>query len=630
MQALRLNLAAMSADDQAISRQQLLDQWRLGRWAIPGQLVALLALIPVLRQADLPSWQLAIGLGLLGSTWAWGLGVLPRLLHRPLGPDNFRRWRALTLWFEACQSAGWGLMGAWLWDALSPEWHLFILCARLVFAVTALFFTTADWGVALASNVPIMLIIQIRLWWDMEAGHGLLAAVIGLSMLTCLGVGRLIETQLLDAERLRLRNARLLQDLEVEIDKVRQARDEAQEANRQKSAFLAAASHDLRQPLHSLTLLSGMLTHGTDDSTPPRLRQTAQRMQSAVDGLSFVFDQLFDIARLDAGKQVHQPRPVDLAALLQGLQEEYAAAFEHKGLRWRLDLPASPGPTPFSWALADPLFLQRILRHLLDNALRYTQQGEVRLRLRARGQALVLQVWDTGPGIARDQRQRVFEDYVQGHNPQRQRREGLGLGLAMVRRLVAAGGYALRLRSRPGQGSCFSLTVPATAAPAPDAAPAGQPPGSVPDTSLPATMAADAPRPLLVLIDDDDEVLQAMQDSMQGLGWATACGHSAHEAVEAVAVMGRMPVAVVCDWRLGPDERGQDQDGLGCIRALRHEFGLDLPAWLLTGDLDPGLTERCRDGHVGLLRKPLQARQLDALVRRDTPPRSTSAAPPAR
>jgi signal transduction histidine kinase len=607
MQALRLNLAAMPQDDQRICIAQLQEQWRLGRWAVPGQVVALLGLIPVLRQAQLPTWALAGVLTLLGAAWAWGLLLVPRLLKQPLSPHNYRRWRALTLSFEACQSAGWGLMGALLWDALPPGWHLFILCALLVFAFTALFFTTSDWGVALAANTPIMLIIQARLWWDGAPGNGLLAVVIGLSMLTCLGVGRLIEGQLLDAERLRLRNARLVQELGDEIDKVRQARDEAEEANRQKSAFLAAASHDLRQPLHSLTLLSGMLTHGTDDATPPRLKQTAQRMQSAVDGLSFVFDQLFDIARLDAGKQVHQPRALDVAGLLRELHQEYAAAFEHRGLGWRLVLPDVAAAAPC--ALADPLFVQRILRNLLDNALRYTTQGEVRLRLRQRGPHWVLQVWDTGPGIARDQRQRVFDDYVQGHNPQRQRREGLGLGLAMVRRLVAAGGYRLVLRSRVGQGSCFGLSLPITA----DDAPVNGPAAS---TSLACTVTTtEAPAPLLALIDDDDEVLQALQDSLQDLGWATAIGHNAREAVEAVAAHGRMPVAVVCDWRLGPDAQGLPQDGLGCIRAVRHEFGLGLPAWLLTGDLDPGLAQRCAQAQVALLRKPLSAGGLSAILR---------------
>ncbi len=613
MQALRLNLHTMAPEDQTLCIQQLQHQWRLGRWAIPGQAIALLAMIPVLRSAHLPAWQLAIVLGLLGATWMWGLGQVPRLLRQPLGLHNYRPWRTLTLVFEACQSTGWGLLGAWLWDALPPGWHLFILCALLVFAFTALFFTTSDWGVALAANTPIMLIIQIRLWWDQGQGQGLLAAVIGLSMLTCLGVGRLIETQLLDAERLRLRNARLLQELEGEIDKVRLARDEAQEANRQKSAFLAAASHDLRQPLHSLTLLSGMLTQHADDATPPRMRQTAQRMQSAVDGLSFVFDQLFDIARLDAGKQVHQARPVDVHGLLQSLSDEYAAAFEAKGLRWHLDLPDGPPPVAHAkapaWALADPLFLQRILRNLLDNALRYTAQGEVRLRLRPRGTTLALQVWDTGPGIERSQRQRVFDDYVQGHNPQRQRQEGLGLGLAMVRRLVAAGGYTLHLRSRPGQGSCFSLTVPATIAPAETASSAAPSQVTAPQAGLPTDQA-----PLVVLIDDDHDVLSAMQDSLSELGWAIAAGRSAREAVDAVAALGRMPVAVVCDWRLGPDPQGQPQDGLGCIRALRHEFGLGLPAWLLTGDLDPTLSERCAQAQVGFRRKPIGAQALSALL----------------
>jgi len=598
MQALRLNLATMAPEDQTLCIQQLQHQWRLGRWAIPGQAIALLAMIPVLRSAHLPAWQLATVLGLLGATWLWGLGMVPRLLRQPLGLHNYRRWRTLTLVFEACQSTGWGLLGAWLWDALPPGWHLFILCALLVFAFTALFFTTSDWGVALAANTPIMLIIQLRLWWDQGQGQGLLAAVIGLSMLTCLGVGRLIETQLLDADRLRLRNARLLQELEGEIDKVRLARDEAQEANRQKSAFLAAASHDLRQPLHSLTLLSGMLTHHADEATPPRMRQTAQRMQSVVDGLSFVFDQLFDIARLDAGKQVHQARAVDVHALLHSLSDEYAAAFEAKGLRWHLDLLGGGPPEAHAWALADPLFLQRILRNLLDNALRYTAQGEVRLRLRPRGTTLALQVWDTGPGIERSQRQRVFDDYVQGHNPQRQRQEGLGLGLALV-----------HLRSRLGQGSCFSLEVPATMAPA-DVAPSAAPSQvATPQAGLPTDQA-----PLLVLIDDDHDVLSAMQDSLSELGWAIAAGRSAREAVDAVAALGRMPMAVVCDWRLGPDPQGQPQDGLGCIRALRHEFGLDLPAWLLTGDLDPTLSERCAHAQVGFRRKPIGAQALSTLL----------------
>ncbi len=607
MKFLRLTLEGLPEADQAIYLEQLREHWRLDVWTVPGQAVVLLALAPVIARSGLAPWQWGPVVALLLGSWAWGALSQRRLRHVHFHAGNYPGWRRLTLGRELVQSTAWGGLGALLWGALPDTWHLLILAGLIVFAFTAMFFSTHDSGVATAAIVPTLVILLLRLLLDGGDGTGIIALILAVSMLTCLGVGRLIETRLLEGERLRLRNAQLLSELEQEINKVRLARDEAQEANRQKSAFLAAASHDLRQPLHSLTLLSGLLTHSTDGATPPRLKQTAQRMQSAVDGLSFVFDQLFDIARLDAGKQVHQPRALALHALLRDLHQEYAAAFEHKGLGWRLLLPS--GDATSHWALADPLFVQRILRNLLDNALRYTAAGQVRLRLRQRGGQLAVQVWDTGPGIERGQRQLVFDDYVQGHNPQRQRQEGLGLGLAMVRRLVAAGGYALSLRSRLGQGSCFSLSLPVSAAPLQPA------PGAAPARHRGAHPPAAGPAPLLVLIDDDDEVLLALQDSLQDLGWATACGHSAREAVEAVAAVGRMPVAVLSDWRLGPDEAGQPQDGLGCVRSLRHEFGLTLPAWLLTGDLDPNLAQRCADAQVGLLRKPLSAGGISALLR---------------
>jgi signal transduction histidine kinase len=621
MKFLRLTLEGLPEADQAIYLEQLREHWRLDVWTVPGQAVVLLALAPVIARSDLTPWQWGPVVALLLGSWAWGALSQRRLRHVHFHAGNYPGWRRLTLGRELVQSAAWGGLGALLWGALPDTWHLLILSGLIVFAFTAMFFSTHDSGVATAAIVPTLVILLLRLQLDGGDGTGIIALILAVSMLTCLGVGRLIETRLLEGERLRLRNAQLLSELEQEINKVRLARDEAQEANRQKSAFLAAASHDLRQPLHSLTLLSGLLTHSTDEATPPRLKQTAQRMQSAVDGLSFVFDQLFDIARLDAGKQVHQPRALALHALLRGLHQEYAAAFEHKGLAWTLQLPAKDAPE--HWALADPLFVQRVLRNLLDNALRYTATGQVRLRLRPRGGQLAVQVWDTGPGIERTQRLRVFDDYVQGHNPQRQRHEGLGLGLAMVRRLVAAGGYALSLRTRLGQGCCFSLSLPAS--PAPD-----QPvPSAAAAQHLGSPIPTEGPAPLLVLIDDDDEVLLALQDSLQDLGWATACGHSAREAVEAVAAVGRMPLAVLSDWRLGPDEQGQAQDGLGCIHSLRHEFGLTLPAWLLTGDLDPALARRCADAQVGLLRKPLSAGGISALLR-PTPPRSTSRSTPVR
>ncbi len=607
MRFLRLRLDGLDAADRDIHIEQLREHWRLDVWTVPGQAVVLAALLPVIWRSTASPWAWGPLVALLLASWTWGALSQRRLRTVGIHAHTYAHWRAITLLRELVQSSAWGGIGALLWGALPSDWHLLILTGLIVFAFTAMFFSIHDSGVATAANVPIQLILMGRLLADDAPGTGTIALILAAAMFTCLGVGRLIERRLLDAERLRLRNAQLVSELEGEIDKVRQARDAAQEANRQKSAFLAAASHDLRQPLHSLTLLSGMLTQDHDRSgaeVPAHLKQTAQRMQSAVDGLSFVFDQLFDIARLDAGKQAHLPRVLDLGEALHELHLEYAVAMEAKGLAWGLDAP----PTP-AWTLADPLFMQRILRNLLDNALRYTVQGGVRLRWRHRGGHWCVQVWDSGPGIARDLRERVFDDFVQGHNPQRQRREGLGLGLAMVRRLVQAGGYALRLRSRPGQGSVFSLCLPVCQPPLRGAS----------DALTPCAPTLAAPPPegrLIVLVDDDDDVLHAMRDSLEALGWAVACGHDAREATEAVAAAGRMPLAVISDWRLAPlsSEGTKAQDGLACIAALRHEFGHTLPAWLLTGDLDAQLGERCAAAGVRLLRKPQSANSLSAAL----------------
>ena len=404
MRFLRLSLEGLSDADRAIYLDQLREHWRLDIWTVPGQAVALLALSPVIARSGLSAWAWGPVVALLLGSWTWGALSQRRLHQVRFHAGNYRYWRLLTLGREVAQSTAWGALGALLWGALAPSWHLLILSGLIVFAFTAMFFSTHDSGVASAANLPVLLILLARLLADGGDGTGIIALILVAAMATCLGVGRLIETRLLEGERLRLRNAQLVHELGQEIDKVRQARDEAQEANRQKAAFLAAASHDLRQPLHSLTLLSGLLTQSTDAATPAPLVQTAQRMQSAVDGLSFVFDQLFDMARLDAGKQVHQPRALGLPAMLGELHQEYAAAMEAKGLHWQLDAPAMPDDTE-AWAWADPLSVQRVLRNLLDNALRYTQQGQVRLRWRRRGVHWWLQVWDSGPGIARGMRE---------------------------------------------------------------------------------------------------------------------------------------------------------------------------------------------------------------------------------
>lgn len=597
MKFLRLTLRDLTPTDQAIYLEQLRDHWRLDVWAIPGQFIALLALIPVVQRSGLAPWEWGPPIALLLTTWSWGSLSIWRLRRVVLDAGNYPRWRAITLMREVTQATGWALLAAMLWGALPSQWHLLILTALIIFGYTAMFFSTHDSGVATAANLPILLIVLTRLLFDPAEGTATIALILTLSMVTCLGVGRLIEVRLLEAARLRIRNEQLVAELADEVGKVRLAKEAAEQANRQKSAFIATASHDVRQPLHSLTLLSGLLTTQLQE---PQARGLAVKISAAVDGLRGIFEQLFDIARVDAQKLVHQPHAIALRPLLSQLADEFELLCQDKGLRWqRLDARGVPATAT---VLADPLFLQRILRNLLENALRYTPPGRtVQLRTRARAPWLVVQVWDQGPGIAPADRARIFEDYVQLHNPARHLREGLGLGLSLVRRLVQAGDYRLSVRSRLGQGSVFSLWVPLVrAAQAPAAAPEAAPSGGQPFAPGP-----DVPARAILLVEDDDEVRETTRTVLQALGWRCFAGPTLAEAIEALARADAWPQALLTDLRLGTAD-----DGLAVAHQARHEFGHELPVLLLTGDLDPTLGARAADAGVILRRKPLSPAEL--------------------
>ncbi len=588
--------------DQQILIENLRNHWQLDIWSVPGQLIALIAMSRVIAHTSLSPLQWGGPVALLLLTWAWGSLSLRRLRNVTITPNNYPLWRAITIARELSQSIGWGWLGALLWGALAPQWHLLLLTGLIVFAYTAMFFTTDDWVVAASGNVPILIILVARLLADPAEGNGFIVLILLLSMITCLIVGRVLENRLMDAARLRIRNEMLANELTDEVRKARQARDEAQQANRQKLEFIAAASHDLRQPLHSLSLLSGLMEQSQRDSPQHSL---AERMSAAVGSLRVIFEQLFDIARLEANKLQHRPGPCAVHTLFAELDSEFSLLCQQKQLAWRVQ-PSD------DWIDVDALFVQRILRNLLDNALRYTAHGGLLLRARRRGPDVLLQVWDSGVGIAQADQARIFDDYVQIHNPARRLREGLGLGLGLVRRLAQVASYGLGVRSRPGKGSCFTLRVPrCTAAQIP--APAQSiTPAAAPGTAR--SLHSTHSRAPVLLIDDEDDVRHAADAVLHAQGFAVLAGSTPDEVIEQVAAQGidaPWPCAVLCDYRLG-----LPIDGLQAVAQVRHEFGLSLPALLITGDVDPGIAERAHECGITLLRKPLSSEALiDALNR---------------
>ncbi len=364
-------------------------------------------------------------------------------------------------------------------------------------------------------------------------------------------------------------------------------KDMAERANHAKSRFFAAASHDLRQPLHALSLFVAALKARNQQ---PEAQTLIDNIEASTAAMELLFNALLDISRLDAGTIEAHPVHFPLQKMLGDIEHQFSALAAEKQLRLRF--------RPCDITLySDPLLIERILVNLIANAIRYTDDGGVLVACRRRGRMVRLSVIDTGRGIPPDQQESVFQEFVQLHNPARDRSKGLGLGLAIVSRLGRLLGHRVDLRSRPGHGSMFSIDIPCGDAcliqpPAPASAP-----GQIP---------ADA---LVLLVDDESAILRGMAELFDNWNIDLVTAHSAGEAEQWLDSIGRVPDVIVSDYRL-PD----DTDGIEVISRLRQKFGRDIPAILVTGDTAPDTILRISRAGFPLLHKPLRPAKLRALL----------------
>jgi two-component system, sensor histidine kinase len=614
---LRRSLRGLSPIEARIDLQLLQDSWRTSPGSIIGQLLTVIALGWMVRDWPLPRWQWLLPATGLVSVWAV-VGMMTRHFRRfGIPASGYPRWRLSLLWWHVTQSTLWGLLAFSLQGVASPDWKLALVAGVIVYGYTISLVTVHDWPLAFLGSGPLVLLACTRLLLDGIPSSNYLALVMALSLLTCTIVARGISRRLREGALLRHENADLVLQLRDEINKVTQAKARAETADKQKSEFFASASHDLRQPLHVMMLLSSALKPHVD---PTEGAPLLSKIHTVLGSLSMMFEKMFDVARIDAQRIDYRAQALPLAALWSRLDSEFSVLCKSKGLHWVMDATNE-------WVQADPHVLERILRNLLNNAIRYTEQGEVRLRARARGPSVVCQVWDTGVGVQRQHRHRIFEDYFQAFNDARRSSEGLGLGLAVVRRLSMLGPTPVSLLSRPGRGSCFAVRlprlVPAAVQLVPDRldprddapGPGAQgPPGGTNDS--PAQPALTRNR-VVVLIDDEPDVLDSTALVLRQHGWLPAAASTPDGALDMLIRMqeqgampeGAMPVALISDHRLG-----LSVNGLDAIRALRYEFGDELPAFLLTGEATPGLAGLASEARVHLLHKPVQADRLLRLL----------------
>jgi signal transduction histidine kinase/CheY-like chemotaxis protein len=525
----------------------------------------------------------AIGLAWVSSTAICVAAhlILRRIYHRrPPSDANWQRWA----WSFTAISLVEGITWGWASVYLAPEG--FFEIQMLVLAVT--FGVAAGAIPARSSYLPSFCV----LFFPATIPYVLLKVgdtsqvqqISGLFMLVYIaGMGGLAFNV--------NRNFKAAVDLRVRLialaERLRQQKELADEANRAKSRFLAAASHDLRQPVHALGLFIGALRRVVMPLEGQRLIEQIEESTVAMDGL---FSTLLDISQLDAGTvEVHR-QSFPMGTLLERICRDHQAEATAKGLS-------------LVWARStavincDPVLLERILRNLVANAVRYTNHGRVLVGCRRKGATISIQVLDTGPGIPPDQRDRVFQEYYQLGNPERDRAKGLGLGLAIVRRLVDLLGCEMTLRSRVGHGSCFEVSVPMAT-------------GGIPASKDPLEAISGAlAHGFIVVIDDELAIRNAMSALLTGWGYETIVVGSGDEAIRQLSNCEQRPDLIICDYRLRDGE-----NGIRVIERLRSEYNEAIPAMLITGDTAPDRLAEAKASSLLLLHKPVSNGKLRAAI----------------
>lgn len=450
-------------------------------------------------------------------------------------------------------------------------------CMAGVMAVAPL--RKATYGYLIPMNVCLVLGLLSRF----SIPHLVLACCATIFLVMVVHFGRAQNRLLTESLRARFEKAELAERLKQQVETT-------ERVSHEKTRFLAAASHDLRQPLHAIALLGAALEKQLTDR-PEQIN--AKRLMSAVNTLERSLDSMLDVSRLDAGVVQVERRPVSLQSLFQSLNQGFVDAASAKDIALRFR-------TTNLWVDSDPQLLRRLLSNLIDNAIKYTHRGGVLVVARAvrtgRESGVWVEVYDTGIGISSDQQLRVFEEFYQINNPGRDRALGLGIGLSIVSRLSHLLGHAVELDSSEGRGTRFRIHLPAAAA------------AESASRNCRADWKPDTTRQLpkkVLLLDDEADVRTAMQQllAVHGVELVTAANETEARARLAEAVDAQQCELMICDYRLA-----EEADGLDVGRRLTQAFAM--PLLLITGETAPERLQRVMDAGVPVLFKPVNVELL--------------------
>jgi signal transduction histidine kinase/ActR/RegA family two-component response regulator len=516
---------------------------------------------------------------LIHTTQAFRFAGNRRYLKTPLAerdPERMARWYCNALTFNA---VAWG----------SAPWFFFPTGnLPLTSLMMLLLLGISSGGVASLAPyrpalfrfiVPVLSGLAAALLWQREITHVYLAICTLAYLVVNLRFGLQQNRLLTEALRARYEKEDLAQRLAEQVRMV-------ERASLEKTRFFASASHDLRQPLHSLGLFgSAILARLAATADEP----LARNMMHCVDALEASFSSMLDVSKLDAGVVEVKAEPVAMADIFRRLQVTLGQQAEAQGLALRF----KPGG---KWVYADAALLERMLGNLVHNALKFTQSGGVAVLARTQGQNVNVEVWDSGRGIDDKEVPRIFDEFYQVGNLERDRAKGLGMGLAIVRRIARLTGVQVQVHSRPGRGTVFRFALPRAAEQTQKVLPqAGE------GSKLPSPLS----RLRILVVDDEETVRSSTAAALRLYGLQVEVADGVAQAREIAASPGQRLDALITDFRLRNEE-----DGIALANELRALLGRQLPVLLVTGDTAPARVRTAQQSGLRVLYKPVKAHDL--------------------
>jgi signal transduction histidine kinase/CheY-like chemotaxis protein len=479
----------------------------------------------------------------------------------------------------------WGLAGVLFYVPENGIYGAFLLVVLLGIGAGATTFLSPHLPTFISYFTALMVPLIVRVFLAGDLPNMIMSGMMVIYLLVFLMLARNVNEIYLESILLRFDNLEL-------VDKLTSEKEVAEKANLAKSKFLAAASHDLRQPLHALTLLSGALAERTESEEN---RNIVDKIRAAVLALENLFNALLDISKLDSGVMQPCVEEFSIDKLFKRIDNDHRPEAEHKGLQFRT------GNCAGITVLSDSILLERMLRNFVTNAIRYTEDGRISLECHETGKFVNIVVRDTGIGIPQEMQEKIFDEYFQLDNKGEDRSKGLGLGLAIVARIARLLKHEVMLESTEGKGSVFRVRVPR-----------GEGQVALAEKALQSEMMAqrrDLENLRVLLIDDELAILDALNVLLGGWGCEVMLAGSVEEARIAMWSHAVEPDAIIADYRLRDEVSGPD-----AVKAIEAIMGHKVPAILITGDMEVTASQADQDGYR-ILYKPVQPARLRAFLK---------------